>query len=193
MEKSSISGFLHCPRVTPSRASIASLIPGSTTRGAAGHRALIAETQGGQSPGGGDGRSDSRDEAALPAPRSPPHREQLGVSSLPHAPESWLHWRERSRSTPVRGCGVGRRGERETFRAGCECAARRVPGPLPRPGPAATVANRLGPPRPRHGRGLQSRTPGRRIGYGALFLEVPVYSPRGSGSPGSLLSLAPSN
>lgn len=77
VEKSSILGFLHCPRATPSRASIASRSPGSTTRGAAGHRALIAEAQRGRSPGGGGGRSDPRDEAALPEPRSPPHREQL--------------------------------------------------------------------------------------------------------------------
>lgn len=76
MEKSSILGFLHCPEATQSRASVASRSPGSTTRGAAGHRALIAEAQGGRSPGGGGGRSDPRDEAAPPEPRSP-HLEQL--------------------------------------------------------------------------------------------------------------------
>lgn len=189
MEKSSILGFLHCPR-----ASIASWSPGSTSRGAAGHRALIADARGGRSPGGGGARSDSRDEAALPEPRSLPHREQLGVSRRAHARESWLHWRDRVRVHAGAGVRCRASGERERPSArAAECAARRVPGPLPRPGPAATVANRLGPPRPRHGRGRQSRTPGRRIGYGALFLEVPVYSPRGSGSPGSPLSLAPSN
>ncbi|KAJ8794745.1 hypothetical protein J1605_003054 [Eschrichtius robustus] len=77
LEKSSILGFLHCPEATQSRASIASRSPGSTTSGAASHRALIAEAQGGRSPGGGGGRSDPRDEAAPPEPRSPPHLEQL--------------------------------------------------------------------------------------------------------------------
>lgn len=77
----------------------------------------------------------------------------------------------------------GRRGAKDFpgwQRAGTpagRCAA--GPRAAPRSGPAATVANRLGPPRPRHGRGRQSRVRRRRIGCGALFLEVPVYSPLG--------------
>lgn len=92
----------------------------------------------------------------------------------------------------------GRRARRaekkETFRAGGERA--RVPSaglrnpspPLPRPGPAASVANRLGPPRRRHCGDSQSRGPRRRIGCGALFLEVPVYSRWGCQSPWLLVS-----
>lgn len=129
MEKSSILGFLHCPRVSSK--------PPALPAAPLGHRALIAEAQGrpeSRRPGwalrlAGRGRCRAR---------SPPHREQLGVSSHPHAGESWLHWRERvpvHASAAVRCQASGR--ERETFSAVWlrECAARRVPGRLPLPGP----------------------------------------------------------
>ena len=160
VEKSSILGFLHCPRAAPSRASIASRSPGSTTRGAAGHRALIAEAQGGRSPGGGGGRSDPRDEAALPEPRSPPHREQLGVSSRPHARESWLHWRARVpiHAGAARRCQAsGRERDLPRRRRVCCAAGPRSPptagtrGHCRKPTRPAQAASRPRPPIPHTG------------------------------------------
>lgn len=50
------------------------------------------------------------------------------------------------------------------------------------PGPAATVANWSGPPRPRHYSGSQSHGQRRRLGCRALFTEVRVLLPK-RGSP----------
>lgn len=96
----------------------------------------------------------------------------------PHAGESWPRGKARvpvhaRAETPYRGVG-GKvtgpaRGERMCGSPGRD--------------PKATVANRLGPPRPRHGPGHQSRVPRRRIGRGALFLVVPVHSPPARLSP----------
>lgn len=132
--------------------------------------------------------------ATLPgnAPRRPrARRPNLRVPGRPHAGKSWprgvsrvsgLHPR-RDSVLRLRGAGETRGEERNLCgrrRAGAS-AGRRAAGPLlaPQAGSAAAVANRLGPPRPRHGRGRQSREPRLRIGCRALFLEVAVYSPWG--------------
>lgn len=109
---------------------------------------------------------------ARPAPRAPHpprvRRPNLGVLSRQHAGESCREWGCRCRipcgGSETRAIHVRRKPSRVAK------SRRPVPSLFCRPGPKATVANRLRPPGLRHGRGHQSRVPRRCIGCGALFL-----------------------
>lgn len=132
-----------------------------------------------------------------PAPRPPrARRPNLCVPCRPRAGESWprrgllVSGSHPRRVSGPRLCSAGESRVEERSPPGWRRASSRAEhcaadtsSQLPRPGPAASVANRLGPPRLRHGRGRQSRGRWRRIGCGALFLEVPVYSRRCGQSP----------
>jgi hypothetical protein len=113
---------------------------------------------------------------AKPRPPEPPHAGLSGV----HTPR-----RSRSGRAPTVGKEEPLGLAWAHARAGAElrCAALRSPSLLPWSGPAATVANPPGPPRPRHHPGGQSRRQRRRIGCGASFLAGPVNSSWGDSGP----------
>lgn len=161
------------------------------------------------SPAGAAAGAPARAERARENPASVAHRLATlpGTAPRPQAkprrplpPSSWGVLAAPGSAAPGRthppgfraktpGRGRDRTEKKETFRAGGErargpSAGLRIPSAqLPRPGPAPSVANRLGPPRRRHRRGSQSRGPRSRIGCGALFLEVPLHSRWGGQSP----------
>lgn len=117
--------------------------------------------------------------ARLRAPH-PPARVPSPV--LPAAPAAPASQTSASRAARAADPGSGRDPEPWPPHAG------RTPAPcgespgLSGPGPAATVANRSGPPRSRHDSGSQSHGQRRRLGCRALFTEVRVVAPR-RGSP----------
>lgn len=127
--------------------------------------------------------------ARLRAPRPPARSLRVPTPCFPAAPAAPTSQTSASRAPRARAADPGSGRDPEPWpprRRRNPGAVRRSPWAL-RSRTAATVANRSGPPRPRHDSGSQSHGQRRRLGCRALFTVVRVLLP-GRGAPRLLIS-----